>query len=223
MPEWKKLVRERFESCGLLLASREEVISELAAHLEEAYEAARSQGRTEEAATELTLREVNDWHRFAADIRRSRSKEDKMNDRTKSLWLPAMVTLLGASVLLMALQRAGFRPRLVWMGDVAMLFYWPWLASLPLLGALGAYLSLRAQGPIRARLAAGLSPALVLLVAFCLILPLGLAIDGLSLLRLGYFALAVVNWVAIPGLALLLGALPFLHESPVPETQRSTT
>jgi hypothetical protein len=212
MQDWTERIRKHLDAESLPPGNREEVILELAAHLEELYEAARSQGLTEATAVELALQEVNDWHVLAAKIRRAKSKEDPVNDRTKNLWLPGMITLLGASLLLMALQRTGFRPRLVWMGDVAMLFYWPWLAGLPVFGALGAYLSQRARGPIRTRLAAGLSPALVLLIAFGLSLPFGLAIDGLSLLRLGYFGLAVVNWVAIPGLALLLGALPFLKE-----------
>jgi len=52
-----------------------------------------------------------------------------------------------------------------------------------------------------------------LLVVMCLILPWGLAIDGLDFIRLVSFGLGLVNWVVIPGVALLLGALPFLRES----------
>jgi len=44
--DWQKRVRERLESCGLPPAIYEEVVSELAAHLEEAYEDARSRGLT---------------------------------------------------------------------------------------------------------------------------------------------------------------------------------
>jgi len=214
MPDWKELAGKRLERCGLPPTDREEVILELAAHLEETYEAARSQALTEQGAVELTLQEVKDWQVLAADICRAKSKEDSMNDRTRNLWLPGMVSLLGASVLLMTMQRVGLRPRLVWMGNVAMLFYWPWLAGLPVFGALGAYLARRADAPIWARLAAGLSPALVLLGTMLLILPWGLAIDGFSLLRLAYFGLAVANWVILPGAALLLGAIPFLQPKP---------
>jgi len=134
-----------------------------------------------------------------------------MNTRTKSLWLPALATLFGASVTLLLLQRTGVQPRLIWLGSAAMLFYWPWLAALPIFGAFGAYASQRAHAPVKARLAAALSPALVLFVTLCLILPWALAVDGFSALRLGYFALTVLNWVAIPGVALLLGATPFLR------------
>ncbi|MGD1076727.1 MAG: hypothetical protein ABR881_00265 [Candidatus Sulfotelmatobacter sp.] len=217
MPDWREKVRELLGAGSLPPENREEVILELAAHLEETYEDGRAGGLTEQAAVERALQEVEDWHILSAHISRARSEEDPMNDRTRNLWLPAMVSLLGASVLLMTLQRVGFQPRLVWIGRMAMLFYWPWLAGLPVFGAFGAYLSQRAQGPVRARLAAALCPVLVLLITLCLILPWALAIDGFSALRLAYFGLAVANWVAIPGLALLLGALPFLREAGVRE------
>lgn len=212
MPDWKTLVRERLDSTSLTSANREEIVSELATHLEETYEDARARGLTEAAAIKLALQEVEDWRVLAGDIAQATSQEYPMNNRTRNLWLPAMANLLGASGLLMLLQKAGFQPRLVWVGPMAMLFYWPWLAALPVFGALGGYLSQRADGPARARFTAGLSPAIVLLATMCLILPWGLAIDGFSLLRLAYFGLALVNWVVIPGLALLIGALLFLGE-----------
>jgi len=69
-----------------------------------------------------------------------------MNHRTKSLWLPALITLLGASVSLAATQFMGLQPQEVWGGKMGMTFYGPWLASLPIFGALGAYMSRRAAG-----------------------------------------------------------------------------
>jgi len=61
------------------------------------------------------------------------------------------------------------------------------------------------------RLAAGLTPALVMLVAMFLLLPWVLA--GFHLFRLMLFGLGLINWVGIPAAALLLGALPFLRGS----------
>ncbi len=220
-PDWKAIVRQPMSASGPSCDAREEVIAELAGHLEETYEAARSQGIMEDAALEFTLQEVNDWRVLAANIHRAQLKEDPMNSRTKTLWLPGMISLLGASLLLMALQRTNFQPRLIWFGHMAMLFYWPWLAGLPAFGALGGFLSRRAHGSTRARLAAGLSPALVLLAAFAVILPVGLAVDGFSLFRLAYFCLSVTNWVVLPAFALLLGALPFLRESSTDSEQRT--
>jgi len=211
MTDWRQRVREHLEGCELPGSRREEVICELAAHLEEAYEDARLRGLAEEAAAQLALQEVADWRVLAAEICRAKTEEDFMNHRTRSLWLPALTTLLAASVSLMVTQFLGMQPRVVWVGKMGMTFYWAWLATLPLFGAFGASLSRRAQGPTRVRLAAGLSPALVMLIVMCLILPWGLAIDGWDFLRLVGFGLGLVNWVAIPGVALLVGALPFLR------------
>lgn len=211
MPDWKELVRERLDARGLLGSAEEEVVAELAAHLEEAYGDARLRGMSEPLAVQLALQEVEDWRVLAADICRAKTEEDGMNHRTKSLWLPALTTLLAASVSLMVTQNLGMQPRVVWVGKMGMTFYWAWLATLPLFGAFGANLSRRAQGPTRVRLAAGLSPALVMLIVMCLILPWGLAIDGCDFLRLVGFGLGLVNWVVIPGIALLAGALPFLR------------
>jgi hypothetical protein len=218
MPDWKSLVRQRLEP-HQPLAHREEVVTELAAHLEETYETARLQGFTEAAAAELTLQEVqevNDWHVLCAVIHRAKFQEDQMNRRTRSLWLPALLTLLGASVSLMATQFLGLRPHLVRINGIGITLYWPWLAGLPLCGALGAHLSQRAHGPLPARLAASLSPALIMLIVMLLILPWGLALDGIHFLTLVSFGFGLANWVAVPAFALLLGAVPFLHQSPAP-------
>lgn len=59
-----------------------------------------------------------------------------MNDRTKRLWLLAAVTWLGASLSVMVLQPGRLYPDLI-------VFYLPWLATLPLIGAAGAYLAQR--------------------------------------------------------------------------------
>jgi hypothetical protein len=211
--DWRETVRERLDSQVLPFRCREEIIAELAAHLEETYDHARSRGLGNQAAFELAIAQIRDAHRLAKAIRRAKSAGDSMNFRTRSLWLPALITLLGASVSLTLSQLIGVQPRLVWIGPLAMSFYWPWLATLPVFGALGAYLSRRALGPAPARLAAGLSPALVMLIVMCLILPWGLAIDGVSFFRLVSFGLGLANWVALPAVALLLGALPFLRAS----------
>jgi hypothetical protein len=148
---------------------------------------------------------------------------NRLSQRTRSLWLPALTTFFGVSVSLMVCQFLGMHPRIVWVGKVAMWFYWPWLATLPVFGALGARLSQRAHGPAPARLAAGLSPALIMLTVMLLILPWGLAIDGFHFFQLVAFGLGLLNWVAIPGAALLLGTLPFLQKEPGSELEPTTT
>ena len=94
-----------------------------------------------------------------------------------------------------------------------MSLYWPWLATLPIFGAIGAYISQRAQGLTPARFAAALSPALVMLIVMLLVLPFGLAMDGVHFLRLVSFGIGLINWVVVPALALLTGALPFFRRA----------
>jgi hypothetical protein len=211
MPDWKNLVRKRLSTQDQPHRTREDVIAELAIHLDETYEHALSKGLTHSAAIKIALQEVKDWRVLAAQIDAARSKESLMNHRTKSLWLPALITLLGASVSLAATQFAGLQPQQVWVGGMGMTFYWPWLGSLPIFGALGAYMSRSAAGQTSMRLAAGLSPAIVMLVVMLLVLPWGLFLDGVHFFRLVHFGLGLINWVGIPAAALLLGALPYLR------------
>ncbi len=213
MPDWKKLVREHIASAALPPASREEVVSELADHLEETYETARSRNLTDPAALERVAQEVSDWHRLVKEI--SRAKEEKtMNNRTRSLWLPAMANLIAAPGLLMVFQKLAVQPRVLWIGDMAMVLYLPWLITLPIFGAFGAFLAKRAHARFVHRLIVGLSPALAVLGAFALVLPVSLVVDRQALRHFpfGYFALTICNWVVLPALALLLGTLPFLRE-----------
>lgn len=139
------------------------------------------------------------------------SESNRLNQRTRSLWLPALTTFFGTSVSLMACEFLHMQPRVVWVARTGMWLYWPWLASLPIFGAAGAFLSQRAHGTAAARLTACLSPALIMLTVMLLILPWGLAIDGKDFLRVVTFGVGLINWVAIPGIALLLGAAPFLR------------
>lgn len=222
MPDWKqtdwhKKVHEGMVRLNLPANSKEEVVAELAAHLAETYEAARARGLMHDAAVAFTQQEVRSWRVLAHDIDRARSKENFMTNRIRTLWLPAMANLLAAMLLLMVMQRLDVQPRLIWCnaieGKFALVFYFPWLITLPFFGAAGACLSRCAQGDTFARLTAGLSPALALIVVFCLIAPWGFLIDGLSIYRLVLIAGGLLNWGVLPACALLIGALPFLRRS----------
>jgi hypothetical protein len=222
MGNWQQNVRENLAACPGSEDTEDEVVVELAFHLQEAYEEARAVGLSHDSAINVALEQVGDWRTLARNIRRAKSEEVSMNKRTKSLWLPALMTLLGASTSLALFQYLGARPHLVWVGNVALTFYWAWLATLPIFGAMGAYLSRRAQSSAWARLTAGLAPALVMLIVMCLILPWGLAMDGIHFFRLVSFGLGLTNWVAIPAVALLVGVAPFLHQAE-PEAQTIAT
>lgn len=223
MHDWRQKVRKHLEACDLPSATREDVITELAAHLEETYADARSQGLTESAAIDLAMQEVNDWTVLSKKISLAKTEDTKMNARTKSLWLPAMASLTGAAGVLMILQKLGVQPRVLWtkdlaMRDIAMVIYLPWLCCLPVFGALGAYLARRTHARPLNRLAAALAPSIAMVGAFCFVLVVMLLTDARQFVHFPffYFGLTMVDWVLLPACALMLGALPFLRKERTP-------
>ena len=199
--------------------AKEAVITELAAHLEDAYEQGLTQQLGESEASRRALANI-DWHRLALGVGRAKRKEETMNNRTKRLWLPAMANLMIAATLLATLEILGLKPRTFSVSHMAMALPFPWLFALPVSGAAAALLAKRAQAPSGVRLIAGLAPSLVSLAVFC-VMPLVFVLDRWEFsgfpLPLDYFALSAVIWIVLPAFPLLVGALPFLRESPVPE------
>jgi hypothetical protein len=216
MREWKSIVRSKLNGLDRRLSEREEVAGELAGHLEDLYEQFLAQGLCESEAFRLTLKETTPCQELAKNINRAMRKEDAMNPRTKTLWLPGLTAFATASILLMLLEHFVYlRPRL-WVNNGGLLvIYLSWWILLPLCGAAGAYLSRRAGGERSARLAAGLFPAIVMLCVFCFVLPVSVVIERNRFVMQHpvLFLLAMVNWTVIQGFALLLGALPFLRQS----------
>jgi hypothetical protein len=97
--------------------------------------------------------------------------------------------------------------------------YIPWLLSLPLVGALGAFLSHRAGGSRRAVLASIAFPVVPYLVFFLLLLPFALTFEKHARrdIILPLFLIGLIGWVLLPGAALLAGGLPvqlFLSRRP---------
>ena len=216
MPDWKKLVHDRVELCGLPPADRKEVVEELAAHLEETYEAARSQSLSEAEAVELALQEVSDWHVLAADIQRAKSEDALMNHRTKSLWLPALASFAAATLFLLVLTQASLAPRfLVRLNSgLGISLYIGWLFAQIPFGALGAFLSRRAGGTRATRIVAGTFPAIVMFGLWAFWIPVS-AFAEHNTFVLGhplYYAIGIFFWVLPPAIALLLGTVPFLKE-----------
>jgi hypothetical protein len=117
---WVETVRRRMAG-ALPPSAREDVIAELAAHLEEAYNEARRRGLSEPGAFHMALNHVTDWDTLANDICRAKSREDSMNQRTKALWLPGIVILFAAGLLLMLLDRAPVLQQLLFLGCMGLL------------------------------------------------------------------------------------------------------
>ncbi len=212
MPEWQELVRERLGALGVDPEREEEVIAELAGYFEDAFESSMECSASLEHAFACAFSEVTNWSRLRREIHDS-MQEDPMNARTKNLWLPGLVMLFLSSVLLMFITRFGPFPKMVWLDPrQPLLLYVPWLISLPVFGALGAYWSKRAGGRVTERIVAGIFPVLMLTGAFFMILPIAYVFDRKIPFSMFVtsFGLILLSWVIIPGAALLLGALPFL-------------
>jgi hypothetical protein len=126
-----------------------------------------------------TLAQVADWQDLQRKIFIARRREQPMQKRVHQLWIPGFLTFILSMIFLIALQELGFQPRIVGSGPNTILFYAPWLASLPFFGALGAYLSARRGGLPRTMLLVSVFPVLVLTTAFLLMFPIGFVIEGI--------------------------------------------
>ncbi len=211
MFDWEQLVRARLGPLRLARQREAEVVAELAAHLEDAYDSASHAGAKDGEAIACALAGVPDWGQLA----RALGAEGVMRQRVRTLWVPGLATALLAYGALLLLTRAGVRPHILWLssyGGHAVTFYLPWLVVLPLIGAIAAAWSRRTGGSRRdSLLAAALPPLafaafLLCMLALSLVLetqvPLATKVSGLGAFLLG--------WVVAPGIALLLGALPCL-------------
>jgi len=215
MPDWEGIVRQQLAGLALEIDERREVIAEVAAHLEETFEQLRGQGISEEAAFERALSQVKDWQSLRRQIQMARMKEDVMTERVKQLWLPGLLTLFFSMVLLMAIQLIGPKPVIVstsgWrMTAPVAVIYVPWLLSLLLIGAMGAYLAGRAGASQRTTLLSIVFPVLPYSVFFAIWIPVSLILDDHISHNIMFSALllGLVAWVVLPGVALLVGGLP---------------
>jgi len=215
MRDWEKLVGEHLAGLVLEPAERAEVIAELAAHLEEICEELRGREIMEEEAVARTLSHVEDWQKLRQRIQSAKTKENVMTNRVKQLWMPSLVTMLLTMGLLALIQVFGPNPWIVarksaWslIAPVAVV-YLPWILLLPVIGAIGAYLSSRAGGSRRAVFSSIVFPVLPYLVFFLLALPvMAIFNDRLAHnIMFGALFVGLFAWVLAPGAALLAGGL----------------
>jgi hypothetical protein len=245
MPDWSELVREKLATLNLPPSAKEEVISELAAHLEDGYQNEIARGLGESEASQHVLSEVQ-WNKLAREIRRATRKEESMNNRSRALWLPASVNLTVAAVLLIILVELGVDARMTRSSFLAIdqlsldhpdhvrlfvliykllgMIHLSWLLTLPFSAAAGCLMAKRAQASAAVRLIVGLAPSLLWLAVF-VAMSLEFELDRWQFptgfpLEFSYFALSALGWIVLPSVPLLLGTLPFLRE---PNLSRAET
>lgn len=139
-----------------------------------------------------------------------------MNTRSRTFWLPSLVSLTAAMVCLMISTEVGKQPRFEARGLATLVTYVPWLIMLPLCGAAGAYLSRRAGGKHLVRLAAGLFPVIALTTLVGFLMLIGKFVYAKP--QWFYFSIAVFFGAILPSAALLMGAVPFVKG---PKLQKS--
>jgi hypothetical protein len=228
MRDWEKLVSGRLTHLALEEGERQEVIAELAGHLEETYEALRQSGASHDDAIRRARLQVDDWNKLQQQIYVARTKEYTMNPRTSRLWLPSLVTLAASFITLVAFGFLGLPPGPLgsrphheeWSshlstgirsGQDTVNEYTVWLMVLPFVGALGARLSRRAGGTLRDVIISGVFPALAWLTIVLIVLSfaasLGPGVETL-ITPVGPVGLIAVL-VLIPGAGLLIGVLAY--------------
>ncbi len=213
MRDWEALVKQRLAGLALEPGETTEVIAEVAAHLEDTCEEMLRQGMTEDEAVGRALGQAGDWRVLRYKILAAKRKEQVMQKRVRQLWIPGFLSLILCLLFQAALQRLGLQPRIVWSGSSSPILYTPWLAALPFIGALAAYVSSRAGGSRATVLFVSVFPALALTGAFLLMFPIGLAIQAITGSQGDFSIVATVllrdgiGWILAPGTVLLLGGL----------------
>lgn len=148
-----------------------------------------------------------------------------MVERIKRFWFPSVAILFASVAFLVAIQAAGLRPHFVMKGELPLVIYFPWLVVLPFLCAGGAYWARCQRGGQTVAAAREFLPVLKLFGSFVAVfvasllvaVPVCVALRALTPDAEFFIILAgaILSWVVIPGVALLLGVLPFLRSSSV--------
>jgi hypothetical protein len=210
MPDWQKLVREQLAGLNLGHQEEDDVVAELAGHLEEAFESCCREGISEQDATRRVLTQVADWNALRRKIYLARNKEDNMEPRVTRFWFPGLLGFALAMVLEAASYRFDSHPLVLSLdrGTPILRFHISWIFALLLVGAMAAYLSRRAGGTLPTALLSSIFPVLPFAAVFLVAIP-GLVVGhpiayGIVAEKILYMAL---GWVLAPGAALLTGGL----------------
>ena len=210
MRDWRELVGARLVALGLNAEREEQIRAELAGHLEDACADAVRRGCTEEDAAACALERVPDWTHLADAIRHADQKEGPMSHDAKTLWLPGMAALGGAAAVLIGVP--WLVPGSLWTDPRAtMPMAVATLVSYLMCGAFGAWWSRRAGGSVTARFVAGLFPLALHVPVFIT----AVVVDSRrsqELLQINFQLRAALIFIVIPGIALAIGALPFLRD-----------
>jgi hypothetical protein len=206
VPNWEKEIREHLASLDLPPETKDEVIAELASHLEDLE---REESRVEDGPQALDLSGIR-WRKFGHAIQTAKLEEGGMN-RAKGLWIPMFVNLLLTSALINICGWLGWVNVRVDRVDLMPLVVGPWLLVLPICGATAALLAKRGEGSCATRVMAAVAPSAVWFATLFVLKLIFLCFPQTFVaIPVKTLALASVSWFVFPALALFAGAAPFL-------------
>jgi hypothetical protein len=204
MPDWKQIVRKRLRVPGICSP---EFTEELAAHLEDSYEALLREGLPAELAFQQTIGQIEGRRRVWLVMRFL--QEELMTGFIRKVALPGLLTSAAACFFYGALALAHIPPKVIWLAGGQLPL--SWRSLLPICGALGALLSQRNPGSRLQRIAASLLPSAILGIFVVLIFALGFTMSGSvnhwwDSARLESLGIVPPAFVLMPAAFSLLGA-----------------
>jgi len=205
MPNWKQIVRKKLRVLGICSP---EFAEELAAHLEDRYEALRCEGLSAEVAFQHTIGQIEGHYRVWLVIRFL--QEELMSGLITKIALPGLLTSAVACVFYWALALNHIQPNVIWLAGGQLPLWW-W-CLLPICGALGALLSQRKGRSRLQRIAAALLPSAILCTSVLMIFVVGFTMSGfvnhyqLVSARLESLGIVPPGFGLIPAAFSLLGA-----------------
>jgi hypothetical protein len=204
MPDWKQIVRRKLRGLG---GCAPEFTEELAAHLEDSYDALRCEGLPAEVAFQHTISQIKGRCRVRLVMRFL--QEGLMAGFIREVGLPGLLTSAAACFFYWAIALDHIRSKIIWLlGGQLPLWWW---CLLPICGALGALLSRRNGGSRPQRLVASLVPSAIMGTLILLIFVAGFTLSGLMShhqlvsARLESLGIVPPGFVVIPAAFSLLG------------------
>jgi len=205
MPDWKQIVRKNL---GVFEVCSPEFTEELAAHLEDNYEALLGEGLPTEIAFQHTLGQIEGRRRIWLVLRFL--QEELMTGFMREAALPGLMTSAATGLFYWTLALGHIRGNVIWLlGGPLPLWWW---CLLPICGALGAILSRRNGRSSLQRIAASLLPSVTLGTLILLLFAIGFTLSGfvnhyqLVSARLESLGLVPPGFAIIPAAFSLLGA-----------------
>lgn len=216
MSEMRAYVREQLRGLRLAEYEREDVIAEIADHMEMLMAEYRSEGLNEDTAHRRALSHFGDPRRLLKGI--ERVKENGMKERFHRMWLPAFTVGFLAYLSGWLIARFIAHPRTIEVLGNYYPYYWNWLVLVATIAAIGAWWSRARGGSVRERIVVALAPAEIMASVIAVLLPFSVVVQLWVDHSLPNFVthpmvfFVGVVWMLHCAIPALIGAAPFLFD-----------